>query len=45
LSLANLGDLIQRTPDELLETKNFGMTSLTEVREKLAQFGLKLRGD
>lgn len=45
LSIASLGELIQRTPDELLETKNFGMTSLSEVREKLAQYGLKLRGD
>ena len=33
------------TADELLESKNFGMTSLTEVREKLRQFGLTLRGD
>src|SRR5262249_493974 len=40
-----LGDLIQRTADELLESKNFGMTSLNEVREKLAQYGLTLRGD
>ena len=39
------GELIQRTADELLESKNFGMTSLTEVREKLRQYGLSLRGD
>ena len=31
--------------DSLLECKNFGVTSLNEVREKLVQFDLKLRGD
>jgi DNA-directed RNA polymerase subunit alpha len=45
LGINTLGDLIQRTADELLESKNFGQTSLTEVREKLAQYGLSLRGD
>jgi DNA-directed RNA polymerase subunit alpha len=45
LAINTLGELIQRTADELLESKNFGMTSLTEVREKLAQYGLTLRGD
>jgi DNA-directed RNA polymerase subunit alpha len=45
LGINSLGDLIQRTADELLESKNFGMTSLSEVREKLQQYGLTLRGD
>jgi DNA-directed RNA polymerase subunit alpha len=45
LGINTLGDLVQRTADELLESKNFGMTSLSEVREKLAQLGLSLRGD
>ncbi len=45
LGIQTLGDLIQRTADELLESKNFGMTSLNEVREKLNQYGLTLRGD
>jgi DNA-directed RNA polymerase subunit alpha len=45
LGLNTLGDLVQRTADELLESKNFGMTSLNEVREKLRQYGLSLRGD
>ncbi len=45
LGINTLGDLIQRTADELLESKNFGMTSLTEVRDKLRQYGLSLRGD
>ncbi|HEX4591778.1 MAG TPA: DNA-directed RNA polymerase subunit alpha C-terminal domain-containing protein [Gemmataceae bacterium] len=45
LGINSLGELVGRTADELLEAKNFGMTSLTEVREKLVQYGLKLRGD
>ncbi|GIW79002.1 MAG: RNA polymerase subunit alpha domain protein [Gemmatales bacterium] len=45
LGITTLGELIQRTPDELLESKNFGVTSLNEVREKLAALGLALRGD
>jgi DNA-directed RNA polymerase subunit alpha len=45
LGINTLGELVQRTADELLESKNFGMTSLNEVREKLAQYGLTLRGD
>ena len=45
LNVATLGDLVQRTTDELLEAKNFGITSLNEVKEKLQQLGLKLRGD
>jgi DNA-directed RNA polymerase subunit alpha len=45
LGLNTLSDLVQRSADELLESKNFGMTSLSEVREKLALFGLTLRGD
>ncbi len=45
LGINTLGELTQRSADELLESKNFGMTSLTEVREKLAMYGLTLRGD
>jgi DNA-directed RNA polymerase subunit alpha len=45
LNIQSLSDLIQRTGDELLECKNFGVTSLNEVREKLQQHGLKLRND
>jgi DNA-directed RNA polymerase subunit alpha len=45
LTLNTIGDLVARTGDELLECKNFGVTSLNEVREKLGQFNLKLRGD
>ena len=45
LGLTTIGQLIRKTGDDLLECKNFGVTSLTEVREKLTQFGIKLRGD
>jgi DNA-directed RNA polymerase subunit alpha len=45
LGINTLGELIQRSADELLESKNFGITSLSEVREKLGQYGLKLRND
>ena len=42
---ATLVDLVRRTAEDLLECKNFGVTSLNEVREKLAERGLKLRGE
>jgi DNA-directed RNA polymerase subunit alpha len=45
LGIGTLGELIQRTADELLESKNFGQTSLSEVRDKISAYGLKLRGD
>jgi DNA-directed RNA polymerase subunit alpha len=45
LGLSLIGELIRKTGDDLLECKNFGVTSLTEVREKLTTLGLKLRGD
>ena len=45
LGLTTIGELIRKTGDELLECKNFGVTSLNEVREKLSPLGLKLRGD
>jgi DNA-directed RNA polymerase subunit alpha len=45
LGIGSIGELIRRTGDDLLECKNFGVTSLNEVREKLEQHGLKLRGD
>jgi DNA-directed RNA polymerase subunit alpha len=45
LGLNTIGELLRRTGDDLLECKNFGVTSLNEVREKLTAQGLKLRGD
>jgi DNA-directed RNA polymerase subunit alpha len=45
LGLTTIGELLRKTGDDLLECKNFGVTSLNEVREKLTQHGLKLRGE
>ncbi len=45
LAINTLGDLVRRTGDDLLECKNFGVTSLNEVREKLTGLGIKLRGE
>lgn len=45
LGITTLGELVGRTQEELLESKNFGVTSLNEVRSKLTDLGLKLRGD
>ena len=35
-------DLVQRSEDQLLEVRNFGETTLTEVRNKLNELGLHL---
>jgi DNA-directed RNA polymerase subunit alpha len=45
LGLSTIGELIRKTGDDLLECKNFGVTSLNEVREKLTELGIKLRGE
>lgn len=45
LNIQTLGDVVVRTGDELMECKNFGVTSLNEVREKLAGMGLKLKNE
>ena len=45
LGIGTIGELIRRTAEDLMECKNFGVTSLNEVREKLTERGLKLRGD
>ena len=45
LGINVLAELCRRTGDDLLECKNFGVTSLNEVREKLGVLGLKLRGE
>jgi DNA-directed RNA polymerase subunit alpha len=45
LGISTIGSLIQRTPDELLASRNFGVTSLNEIRAKLSEVDLKLRND
>ena len=43
LNINSLADLAQRTEDELLGCKNFGQTSLNEIKQQLASFGMGLR--
>jgi DNA-directed RNA polymerase subunit alpha len=43
LNLRTIGDLTSRTDAELLGCKNFGVTSLNEVRKALGDLGLSLR--
>jgi DNA-directed RNA polymerase subunit alpha len=45
LNINTVGDLLAMTGDKLMECKNFGVTSLNEVREKLTAMNLKLRND
>ena len=45
LGITMISELISRTPDELLSAKNFGVTSLNEIRQKLAENDLRLRND
>jgi len=43
LNIQSVGDLCSHTEAELMGVKNFGATSLVEVREKLSEWGLSLR--
>jgi len=43
LGVATIGELAERTEDELMAVKNFGQTSLHEIRAKLAERDLRLR--
>lgn len=43
LNIQTLGELAIRTEAELMGIKNFGMTSLVEIGEKLKEHGLELR--
>lgn len=45
LGINTMGELLSHTGDELLECKNFGVTSLNEVREKLRELSLKLKNE
>lgn len=45
LNIQTIGQLVQRTPDELLASRNFGVTSLNEIRQKLGEVGIRLRND
>lgn len=43
LNVQTIGDLCLKTEAELMGVKNFGMTSLVEIKEKLTEMGLGLR--
>lgn len=43
LNINTLADLAARTEDELLGCKNFGQTSLNEIKQQMGNFGLSLR--
>ncbi|MFO0827136.1 MAG: DNA-directed RNA polymerase subunit alpha C-terminal domain-containing protein [Phycisphaerales bacterium] len=43
LNIGTLGELAARTEAELMGVKNFGQTSLEEIKQKLTQHGLGLR--
>src|SRR4051812_3026795 len=43
LNINSLAELASRTEDELLGCKNFGTTSLNEIKQQLGTFGLTLR--
>jgi DNA-directed RNA polymerase subunit alpha len=45
LNITAIAELVMKTPDELLGSKNFGVTSLNEIRGKLTDVGLALRND
>lgn len=43
LEITTVGDLLDRTEADLLGSKNFGQTSLNEIRRRLETMGLSLR--
>jgi DNA-directed RNA polymerase subunit alpha len=43
LNVATIGEVISKTEAELLGCKNFGVTSLNEIKGKLTDLGLSLR--
>jgi len=40
--IRHIGELVQRTEQEMLKTKNFGRKSLNEIKEILSEMGLSL---
>jgi len=43
MSVVTIGDLAHKSEAELLGQKNFGQTSLNEMRQRLTEFGLRFR--
>ncbi len=42
IDIQTIGDLAQRSEEEISKTKNFGKKSLQEIKDKLGEFGLTL---
>jgi DNA-directed RNA polymerase subunit alpha len=42
ISIKTIGDLAQRSEEEISKTKNFGKKSLQEIKDKLSEYGLTL---
>ena len=45
LGVQTIGDLVHHSENQLMACKNFGQTSMNEIRQKLAEFGLMLRAE
>lgn len=45
LGITTVGELTRKSADDLLSSRNFGVTSLNELRAKLADLGLALRNE
>ena len=43
LGAVTVGDLLKRTEKDLLKSKNLGVTSIKEIRKKLAQLGVAMK--
>ncbi len=43
LKIVTLGDLASKSEAELMTCRNFGQTSLNEIRQRLGEYGLELR--
>ncbi len=42
VNIRHIGELVQKTENELLRAPNFGKKSLTEIKDKLSELGLSL---
>lgn len=45
LGITTIGELISKSADDLLGVRNFGVTSLNEIRSRLNDAGMSLRND
>ncbi len=45
LGITTLGELVSKSADELLTVRNFGVTSLNEIRQKLGDLSMSLRNE